>query len=143
MFGRRRKLIKEIEADEILIDSSNLPQYNTDQFEGRIERPIGRAVIRATLVAMCLVVALYTGRAFNLQLVNGAVYAKQAAENQLSEKIIFADRGIVEDRLGRPLAYNSLVSTTDDFAARTYGSLRGVAHVVGYVKPPQKDSSGY
>jgi len=143
MLWRRRKLTKEIEADEIFIDSSNLPEYDTDHFEGRIERPIGRTAVLLTLIAVFAVVALYTGRAFNLQFFNGAAYAKQAAENQLAEEIIFAERGVLEDRVGRPLAYNEVGTSGDDFAKRTYAPLRGVAHVVGYVKAPQKDSSGF
>ena len=31
---------------------------------------------------------------------------------------------------------------TDEFAQRVYAHYRGLAHVVGYVKPPAKDSSG-
>ncbi|TSC69568.1 MAG: Penicillin-binding protein 2 [Parcubacteria group bacterium Gr01-1014_56] len=144
MFWRGgRKLIKEIEADEILIDSSNLPSYDTDQFEGRIEQPIGRPAILTTLGVVFLIMFLYAGRGLDLQFLNGAAYAKQAAENQLTEKIIFADRGVLEDRRGIPLAYNTLASTTDDFAQRTYAPFRGLAHIVGYVKSPQKDSSGF
>lgn len=144
MFGRgRRKLTREIEADEILIDSSNLPSYDTDQFEGRIEQPIGRQAMFTAVGVLSLLMLLYVGRALDLQFIKGTAYAKQAAENQLNEKIIFADRGIIEDRTGRLLAYNTLLSADDDFAKRTYAAFEGIAHIVGYIKPPQKDSSGY
>jgi cell division protein FtsI/penicillin-binding protein 2 len=66
---------------------------------------------------------LCTGARLDLQFINGTAYAKQAAENQLTEKIIFADRGVIEDRSGMPLAYNTLEDVTDDFAARTYATL--------------------
>jgi penicillin-binding protein 2 len=144
MFGRgRRRLTREIEADEILIDSSNLQDFNIDQFEGRIERPIGQRAIFITASIVGLLIVLYLGRAWDLQFLNGTAYAKQAAENQLSEKLIFADRGVIEDTHGKPLAYNTLESSTDDFATRTYAAFRGLAHIVGYVKPPQKDTSGF
>jgi penicillin-binding protein 2 len=146
MFGqirRRRRLTREIEAEEILIDSSNLPEYDTDQFEGRIERPIGRRAVIVTLSIAALLFLAYAGRAWDLQFINGTAYAKQAAENQLSEKILFADRGVIEDRYNRPLAFNTLNAPTDDFATRVYAAYRGLAHVIGYVKPPSKDSSGY
>jgi penicillin-binding protein 2 len=86
---------------------------------------------------------VYTGRAVQLQFLNGAAYAKQAAENQLSEGVVFADRGIITDRLGRDLAYNTRASVDDEFAKRTYADYRGLAHAVGYTKPPAKDSSGF
>src|SRR3990167_8212668 len=132
----------EIHPDEILIDSSNLPDFDTDQFEGRIERPLSR---RTHLVAAGLVGVLLSGyavQAFALQIVNGAAYAKQAAENKLEEQIVFADRGIITDRTGSELAYNVRASTEDEFAERLYAPFRGVAHVVGYTKAPTKDASG-
>lgn len=145
MFGRpsKRRFIQEIEADEILIDASNVGKFDVDQFEGRIERPISTQAIFVAGGLVLLLMCVYAGRAFDLQFINGTAYAKQAAENQLSEQIIFADRGVIEDRTGTPLAYNTLRNATDDFAARTYAAFRGMAHVVGYVKVPQKDSSGF
>jgi penicillin-binding protein 2 len=141
IFPKRRR--QEIEADEIFIDSSNIADLDIDQFEGRIERPIGRRALIAAGGIVCVLMFIYAGRAFDLQFINGTAYAKQAAENQLSEKVIFADRGVIEDRNGTELAYNNLEHAEDDFAARKYTSTRGLAHVVGYVKPPAKDSSGF
>lgn len=147
MFGLwrwRKTLTRSIEPDEILIDSSNLPQFNTDQLEGRLERPISTRsfVVLASIVS--LVMLVYAGRAFDLQFFNGAAYAKQAAENQLSESILFADRGIITDRVGRELAYNVVsASTTSDFAERVYGAWRGLAHTIGYTKAPAKDTAGF
>ena len=142
-FRGRKKIAREIAPDEIFLDSSNIPSFDTDQFEGRIELPIGRRSLlwAGTLVALLL--CLYAGRAFDLQFINGTAYAKQAAENQLSEQILFADRGVITDVTGRDLAYNTRVSVEDDFAQRTYAVFRGLAHIVGYVKPPAKDSSGF
>ncbi|HYF12936.1 MAG TPA: penicillin-binding transpeptidase domain-containing protein, partial [Candidatus Paceibacterota bacterium] len=120
-----------------------LPQYDTDQFEGKIERPIGHRSLLITLGLIMLVMGVYMIRAWNLQLINGTAYAKQAAENQLAEKVIFADRGIIKDRVGRELAYNNLLAISDDFPERTYAPYRGISHLVGYVKPPQKDTAGY
>ena len=33
---------KEIYHDEIFIDSENIPQFDTQQFEGRLEKPISK-----------------------------------------------------------------------------------------------------
>lgn len=137
--GARRH---EIHPDEIFIDSENIAEFDRDQFEGRIERPLGR---KSFLMAGSLLVLLFLGygaRAANLQLIDGEAYAMRAKNNQLAEKVLFADRGIIEDRKGRPLAYNERISVEDDFAQRMYTTLPGLAHVVGYVKPPAKDSGG-
>ncbi|MES2203382.1 MAG: penicillin-binding transpeptidase domain-containing protein [Patescibacteria group bacterium] len=150
---KRRKFTDEIAPDEILLDSSNQGGFNRDQFEGRMERALSR---RSLMVAGAVVALLSVGllaRAGNLQLWQGVAYAKQAQDNQLAEDTLFADRGEILDRTGRPLAYNERQSATDDpsrkggaeadFAARVYAAYRGVAHVVGYAKSPAKDQNGF
>ncbi|MDE1924771.1 MAG: hypothetical protein KGH79_01140 [Patescibacteria group bacterium] len=139
---RKKKIAAEIHPDEILIDSSNAADFDRDQFEGRIERPINRRSLLFVGSFLCLVIALLAVRAGDLQIAHGEEYAKQAELNQLRQSAIIADRGVVTDRNGVPLAYNSRASVTDEFAERVYAAFRGVAHVVGYVKPPAKDSSG-
>ena len=60
MFGKRKRslasshlkqLSREIDPDEIFLDAENLPDFDKDQFEGRIEKPIGkRAILGVALV---------------------------------------------------------------------------------------------
>ena len=142
MWRRKKRIKSEIHPDEILIDSKNIGEFDTDRFEGRIERPLGRRSFLSIASLLLVLVLVLVGRAGELQIVQGATYAKQAEENQLEQKVIIADRGTIVDRNGVTLAFNDRASTTDEFAAREYSTLRGVSHVVGYVKPPAKDSSG-
>lgn len=144
LFGLRRKskLTTEINPDEILIDASNVPEFDRDQFEGRIERPLGR---RSLFMASALTTLLFIGyvaRASDLQLIQGNTFAEQAKNNQLSQRTIFADRGIIEDRNGTPLAFNERQSVEDAFAQRVYIDMPGLAHVIGFAQTPAKDSSG-
>ena len=48
MIFRRSKKIKHfnIDPDQILLDSENRPGFNTQQFEGMIEKPISKKSIR-------------------------------------------------------------------------------------------------
>lgn len=139
---RRKKTYADISPDEILIDSSNLPEFDRDQFEGRIERPLSTRALSVAGVCLALLFVALLGRASDLQLVQGAAYAKQARENQLSQTTVFADRGLIVDRTGRELVWNDREHVTDDYATRVYTQVPGVAHVLGYVKEPAKDSSG-
>ncbi len=140
---------KEIDPDEIFIDSKNVSEFDKDQFEGRMERPLSRRSLLGAGLLIAIAAFLLLVRAGNLQILNGAVYAKQAEENQLKDTVLFADRGIIEDRTGRLLAWNERTpahigtSTAEEFASRVYGAYRGVAHVLGYAKAPAKDSSGF
>ncbi|MDO8518440.1 MAG: penicillin-binding transpeptidase domain-containing protein [bacterium] len=146
---RSGKIKSEIHPDEIFVDSQNTQEFNRDQFEGRIEQPISRRVfLFFGGVLTLLFVGLFV-RAGDLQLVRGVAYAQQAKNNQLSQKIIFADRGTLVDRTGVLLAYNVRLpagqagaSLTDDFASRVYADFHGLSHTIGYVQPPAKDSSG-
>ena len=140
MFKKRRgRLTAEIHPDEIFIDSSNLPDFDRDQFEGRLEKPLSSRSFVFAGGAVVLIFLLLLGRAGTLQVLRGAAYAERARNNQLSEETIFADRGIIADRKGVFLAYNE--RSVQDFAARMYAPMQGLAHVVGYVRLPAKDSS--
>jgi penicillin-binding protein 2 len=138
----KKRIRTEIDPDEILLDSQNPADFDRDRFEGRIEQPLAR---RSFFFVGCLLAALgllLIIRAGQLQIAEGAAYAKQANDNQLAQKVLFADRGVVVDRNGIPLAYNERANVTDEFAQRTYSAFRGVSNLVGYVKPPAKDSTG-
>ena len=130
-FRRRKKITTQIEPDEILIDSQNVAQFDRDQFEGRIERPLGQRSfwLIGAIVAVSFIWLIV--RAGDLQLLRGVAYAKQAEDNQLSQQTIVADRGVITDRNGVPLAYNVRESVTDEFANRVYSSLRGMDLIVG------------
>lgn len=137
-----KKKWAEIHPDEILIDSSNLPAFDRDQFEGRIERPLQyRSFLWAGGVVVVLLLSLGV-RAADLQLLKGEAYAQQAAENKLQQSVRIADRGAILDRTGVSLALNERRSIEEEFSVRRYASVMGIAHVVGYAKPPTKDSSG-
>ena len=45
---RRKYKDQEIAPDEIFLDSSNLPDFDRNQFEGRLEKPITRKVVMIT-----------------------------------------------------------------------------------------------
>ncbi len=142
IFGTRRKS-QEIDPDEIFIDASNLAQFDTERFEGRIERPLPRGAFIAAGSIILFAALVLLVRAGELQLLRGQAFAAQARDNKLAESNVFADRGIIADRAGRELAWNERASVEDDFAKRSYSGYRGVAHVVGYVKPPGKDTAGF
>jgi len=141
MNGRGKRKNVEIEADEIFADSSNIPEFDTDRFEGRVERPLPQKTFLFVGIFVILLLGAYLARAWDLQIKNGALYAARAEANQLSRAIIFADRGIIYDRTGRVLASN-VRADDSDFSQRVYAAFRGLAEVVGYAKPPAHDTSG-
>ena len=133
------KTNREIEPDEIFLDSSNLPEFDRHQFEGRLERPIGKRVYYLVMGAFLCIGILYMGRIGLLQIVRGETLARISENNHLQHNVVFAERGVLYDRTGAELAWNE---GSDSFPLRKYQDMRGLAHVLGYVSYPQKDTSG-
>lgn len=105
-YRRRRGYSRDIAPDEIFLDSSNLPAHEASQFEGRAERPVSRRSLFAIAVAFALIVAVFSGRAFALQIAKGASYAEISRNNTLESWPLFAARGLIFDRTGQSLAWN-------------------------------------
>lgn len=153
-----KQLSRDIDPDEIFLDSKNLPGFDRDQFEGRIEKPISRGSIWGVFVAFSIVALIFLVKVVDLQLVHGEEYLKKSENNRLDHKPLFAMRGVVSDRNNIPLAWNSFddeaartalimseTSTTTEampFPHRSYISAPGFGHLLGYVSYPKRDSSG-
>lgn len=138
-----------VEPDEIFLDSKNLENFDQQQFEGRIEKPIRQrtvVLIGVFFFAICLV---FFGRLFHLQVKKGQAYLERSQNNTLSQVIIFAERGIIYDRNKIELAWNKKgeenlekeETTPETFPMRAYLS-PGFSHLLGYVSSPSKDKSG-
>jgi penicillin-binding protein 2 len=77
-----------------------------DLNEGRLDVPRSRARFIAFGVAAALLFTALGGRLFQLQVVNGELYAARADEAHTVEVPIRAPRGVVFDREGRPVVVN-------------------------------------
>ena len=140
MFGRRRKYtLHELSPDEIFLDSSNLPEYNQGNLEGRLEKPISRGSYAGMMIAFGLIFLALIAQAANLELIQGDAYAERSERNRLRPEILFAKRGAIMDRNGNPLVTN--VEEEGGQIRRVYAA-PGFGHLLGYVSYPKKDSSG-
>jgi penicillin-binding protein 2 len=139
---RRRRHNTEIAPDEIFMDSHNLPQFDQNQFEGRLDTPISKVGLSLIVVFFMLTVGVFATRAWALQIADGEKYAERSEKNRLRHTPIFASRGVISDRNGVELAWNS--PGEDPYVpVRKYIDLPGLAHVLGYVQYPSKDSAGF
>ncbi len=153
MRWRRKRIIHEIAPDEIFLDSSNLPDHNTVQFEGRVARPVAvQSILSVGLVFIC-VISFFSYRAFSLEVRDGEKYANISQNNTLDKHIIFATRGVIFDRTGRQVAWNEAqIPTLSDalattspgslYALRAYTPLNGLSHLLGFLRYPKADAKG-
>ena len=143
----RRKFLgrntKEIDPDQIFLDSSNLPHFNTDHFEGRFEKPIGSRTIIFLSVAFIICGLVFSSRLWILQVSRGEAYSVRSENNRLRFTDIFANRGVIFDRNGVILASNKKDDINAEFALRTYATTSGVSNLLGYLKYPTKDAHGF
>lgn len=142
----RKRINKDIDPDEIFLDSKNLPNFNTQQFEGRLEKPIPKKSIYFISFSFLLVALIFVGQVANLQIVKGETYLKKSENNTLMKTPIFADRGLIYDRNEVLLAWNTWKKDDVDKLLspdRTYISDPGFGLLLGYVSAPAKDSSGF
>lgn len=119
-----------LDPDEIFLDSSNLPSFNKQQFEGYIERPIARRSFHFLASFFLLVGIIFIGQTIKLQLWQGQALAARSENNTLRLIPIFADRGVLNDRFGTMLAWN-------DQGERRYIAELGFAHLLGYISKPR------
>ncbi len=142
-FFKKRKFNVEIEPDEIFMDAQNIPEFDTQQFEGRIEKPIGRGNIVFLGVTFFVIGLIFTGRLVLLQLSKGESYFEMSEKNSLKSEPLFADRGVIYDRNGIELAWNVSHTGDEEYLLRRYIESPGFAHLLGYVSYPEKDSDGF
>ncbi|TME35266.1 MAG: hypothetical protein E6I62_00845 [Chloroflexi bacterium] len=84
-----------------------------DLNEGRIDLPRSRARLIAFAVTAAVLFAALGGRLFQMQVLNGSLYADRAVAARTIEVPIKAPRGLIFDRTGRPVAVNVPSWTVD------------------------------
>lgn len=142
-----RKLFKKkgkgnIDFHEVFMDVENLPGFNTQQFEGVLERPISKKTFIALGILAGIVFALFTVRLIIVQIKDGKNFFSISENNRLDSFPVFTERGVIFDRNGVELAWNVPSPTDEPFFHRAYYADPGFAHVLGYLEYPKKDAKG-
>ncbi len=144
MFGFKFRKKKTFEFDEILLDASNLPSFNTARLEGRRELPV--SPYNLLLVGLVFVIAatIFLSQLYTLQIVNGAEMRQISDNNRVDRDVVIAERGVIYDRTGEMIVWNELDFTGRyDFPIRAYTDRLGMGQLIGYVSYPQRDRQGF
>lgn len=142
---KRAGSVHEVSPDEILLDARNLPEFHAGRLEGRMNRPVSGGAYTALVVLLCLTGVVFLGQCARLMVVEGRSYAALSQNNRLAQATVIAERGVVYDRNGEILAHNEPFvrdGTEETFSTRVYTNATGSAHVLGYIRLPQRDASG-
>lgn len=126
------------------MDSSNLPAFNRGRLEGRLELPLSKRAVLAVGGLFVLIMLVFAGKLFELQVVSGSDYRQRSDNNNIDQGIIIAERGVIYDRSGEMLAWNAADREEErGFPLRSYTDRSGLGQLLGYVSYPQKDKNGF
>lgn len=109
MFFHRNKLkikSKEIDLDEIFMDSKNISGFDTERFEGRLEFPLSAVSLKIIVFSFIIVFLFLVLESLNIQVLRGEYFKRRAENNSLKSLFIYPPRGEIYDRNGVPLAWN-------------------------------------
>jgi len=141
---RRRSQSKyqDINPEDIFLDSTNLPGFETERLEGRMQEPLGKRTFLIMKAVLTLIVLALVSKLWVLGIARGPLYAEISENNRLEQTLIFSNRGVIFDRNMEELATNDIKDEESDFATRLYTPDKGLSHVVGFMNYPLSDSSG-
>lgn len=128
----QKNLNREIEPDEIFVDSSNISLLNTQQFEGWLERPISKRIVVLVAILFTIVSAVFLWKLWSLQILMGEKLAKRSENNNLKKISYQPERGAIYDRNEKLLAWN-------DEKGRAYTMNSGLYNVLGYLGYPSEE----
>jgi len=143
---KKKRIKREIDPDEIFLDSKNLPNFNTQQFEGRLEKAIPKKSVFTVGLFFTIIIFVFVSKLGYLQIIKGNAYFQKSENNTLIKEPIVAFRGLIKDKNGELLAWNTWdEKDINKFSIpeRTYISSSGFGLLLGYTSSPKKDSSGY
>ncbi len=144
MTSLRERYTTAVDVEEVLLDASNIPEFNRERMEGKRELPLRKRSVRTVWYIFLAIMIAFLVQIYSLQIVKGDEYKKIAENNRVDKALIIAERGVVYDRTGEMIAWNETDESGEyDFPIRAYTDRSGLGQVLGYVSYPKKDSSGY
>jgi len=135
---------KQVDVEEVLLDASNIPEFNRARMEGKRELPITKRSVQTILFIFMFIAGGFLVKIISLQIINGEEFLKIAENNSVDKATIIAERGVVYDRRGEMMIWNEVDESSEyDFPIRAYTDRLGLGQVLGYVSYPKKDNRGY
>lgn len=133
MFLRKRKINDpEIFPDEIFMDARNIPQFDKQQFEGRLEKPISKKAFFFISAFFAFIGVFFFGKIFSLQAIRGGELSERSEKNSLKIEFLLPVRAVISDRNGVKLVWS-------DGDMRKYTDLLGFSHILGYIGLPSEN----
>jgi penicillin-binding protein 2 len=142
--NKNKRNLKEIDPEDIFLESTNLSNFDQDNFEGRFERLIEKKLFYFISLFLVLIFGFFIYKASLIQVKDYQKWSNLADKNYLKKTPIFPSRGVIKDRNGEPLVWNEdIANSTNTIPKRFYITDSGLSSLLGYVSYPKKDKSGH
>lgn len=143
LFFNQKRKSKPVEFEQVLLDATHISSYDQTRFSGRLELPLAKKSIYLIASIFFVVASSLIYAIFSLQVIEGASLKAASESNSTVQGQLIAERGVIYDRYGTPLAWNEFdVDNEYTFPTRSYIDAMGVGQLLGYVSYPMKDSNG-
>ena len=127
-------------ADSAFLDSKNLADFDSDKFEGVLEKSLDKKVFLWMIILIFFIMMFFLWKTFSFQIIHGQEYLQKSLSNFTRSAVVFSERGVVFDRNGKELIWNTK-NENESFSKRSYIDKLGFSHILGFLSYPQRDKS--
>ncbi len=141
LFWKKKSYKITISPDEIFLDSTNIPGFSHERFEGVIEKPFHKSAFYTYGAFLFLLGGVLFGRVFMLEIVRGAELSKRAENNYIHKTFIPAPRGDILDHNGVLIASNEPFEANDQIRyRRVFHNTFAYSQLLGFVGKDESDA---
>src|SRR3989344_4862025 len=106
IFSKKQDKFRTLEPDEVFLDSRNIPGFERERFEGRLEHPLSLKTFWYLGASLFILGFIFIYKSFQLQIVDGKELRIRAEANRLRIQPLWPERGLILDRNGEVMANN-------------------------------------
>ena len=106
IFSKKQDKFRTLEPDEVFLDSRNIPGFERERFEGRLEHPLSLKTFWYLGASLFILGFIFIYKSFQLQIVDGKELRIRAEANRLRIQPLWPERGLILDRNGEVMADN-------------------------------------
>jgi len=97
----------EIEVQDVFLDKLVLERERESEFtESKLEIPLSRWILRGLYACFILIILVFFGKTFHVQVFSGAELKAQAEQNAIRSFPLGSERGVVYDSSMKQLVFN-------------------------------------
>lgn len=140
MFYKRKK--NNFNFEEVIQDLNLKTLSSKEVFDSKILQRLSYKGIYVLVFLVSITSFVFLFFTFKLQVLEYENYLRRSNNNQFVSVPVLPTRGSILDRNGEVLAKSVKANNEENGFERVYTDRVGFGHLIGYVKYPQKDSSG-